>query len=136
MQHSVLLFSLLGLLVVLAGGVFLLVNQDTQTSVLQEESFVGGIGLIDGEMTVEEQEEETDGEIPLEEQAIARVGVKQQTSTQPEQPPPAGESEPSTTAGNCQEGQIDINSASKEELLKIIQIGDARAEELIQLLQF
>lgn len=152
MQHSVFLFSLLGLLVVVAGGVFLLVNQDAQTSVLQEESFVGGVGLIDGRMTVEEQESEIDGEIPLEEQAIARMAAAapdwsdaeprysepspEPSSTQPEQPPPAGGSEPSATAGNCQQGQIDINIAPKEELLKIIHIGDARADELIQLRPF
>lgn len=36
----------------------------------------------------------------------------------------------------CQTGQVDINSAPKEELLKIIHIGEARAGELISLRPF
>jgi hypothetical protein len=33
----------------------------------------------------------------------------------------------------CEEGQIDVNSASLEELMKIIQIGEKRAEQIINL---
>lgn len=33
----------------------------------------------------------------------------------------------------CEDGQIDINSASKEELQKITQIGEARAKQIIEL---
>ena len=36
----------------------------------------------------------------------------------------------------CSEGQIDINSAPKEELVEIIYIGEVRAEELISLRPF
>ena len=36
----------------------------------------------------------------------------------------------------CEENQIDINSASKEELKGIIQIGEARAEQMITLRPF
>ena len=36
----------------------------------------------------------------------------------------------------CEEGQIDINSATKEELDKITQIGPARAEQIISLRPF
>ena len=36
----------------------------------------------------------------------------------------------------CEEGQIDINTASKEELIEIIYLGEVRAEELITLRMF
>ena len=36
----------------------------------------------------------------------------------------------------CEEGQIDINSATKEKLTEIIHIGDARAEQMITLRPF
>jgi len=36
----------------------------------------------------------------------------------------------------CEEGQIDINNAQKEELIQIIYIGEVRAEELISLRPF
>jgi len=36
----------------------------------------------------------------------------------------------------CEEGQIDINNAQKEELIQIIYIGEVRAEELILLRPF
>jgi competence ComEA-like helix-hairpin-helix protein len=39
-------------------------------------------------------------------------------------------------AASCEEGQIDINSASVEELDKIIYIGPARAEQIIALRPF
>ena len=37
---------------------------------------------------------------------------------------------------SCEEGQIDINSASKEELIKINYIGEVRAEEIIKMRPF
>ena len=145
MSHGVLLFSLLGLLVVAAGGVFLLVNQDTQTSVLQEESFVGGIGFIDGEMTLEEQEGETDGKIPLEEQAIERV--EWQISLDSEGTPKAfnstgytrapdaepGYSEPSPAGPQVEQpsAKININTAGLEELQKITGVGPVIAQRII-----
>jgi len=60
MQHSVLLFALLGFLVVAAAGVFLLVNQTGEAPVVQEEYLVGGIGLV--ENTILEKKEKEDQE--------------------------------------------------------------------------
>lgn len=40
------------------------------------------------------------------------------------------------TQSQCQQGQVDINTAPKEELLKIKHIGDVRADELITLRPF
>ena len=41
-----------------------------------------------------------------------------------------------TISAVCEEGQIDINSATKEKLTEIIQIGDLRAEQVITLRPF
>ena len=42
----------------------------------------------------------------------------------------------SSISGLCENDQIDINSASKQELIKIVQIGEVRAEQLIELRPF
>lgn len=36
----------------------------------------------------------------------------------------------------CESGQIDVNSASKDELKKIVQIGDSRADQILDLRPF
>ena len=55
MQHSILLFSLLGFLVAAAIGVFVLVNQTGETSVPREEFLVGGIGLTENTILLKEE---------------------------------------------------------------------------------
>lgn len=70
MQHGILLFSLLGLLVATATGVFVLVNQTGEVSVLREESLVGGIGLTENIVVLKEEirEEFSEDEIQKEDQ--------------------------------------------------------------------
>jgi len=58
MQHSILLLSLLGFLVVAAAGVFFLVNTTGEAPVVKEESLVGGIGLIENTILEKEEKEE------------------------------------------------------------------------------
>ena len=55
MQHNILLFSLLGLLVAAAIGVFVLVSQTGETSVPREEFLVGGIGLTENTILLKEE---------------------------------------------------------------------------------
>ena len=53
--------------------------------------------------------------------------------------PPAGDTEPETPAGvsgDCAPGEININTASLEELQQIVHIGSERAQELISLRPF
>jgi len=70
MQHGILLFSLLGLLVATATGVFVLVNQTGEASVLREESLVGGIGLAENIVVLKEEigEEFSEDEVQKEDQ--------------------------------------------------------------------
>lgn len=58
MQHSSVLFILLGLFIIIGGGVFVLVNQEGENLVIEEELLVGGIGLIENESIVQEKTEE------------------------------------------------------------------------------
>lgn len=57
------------------------------------------------------------------------VTVAPQQQTQVTPPPPPSQ----LTQSNCVTGQVDINSAPKEELVKIIHIDNVRADELIRL---
>ena len=51
-------------------------------------------------------------------------------------PPPTPTSLPPPSANGCSPGQIDVNSATAEELDKIIHIGPVRAAEMIQIRPF
>ncbi|TSC90607.1 MAG: beta-lactamase domain-containing protein [Parcubacteria group bacterium Gr01-1014_2] len=62
------------------------------------------------------------------------VSVLNQSSTPTPSPGPT--STPIQQQAQCQEGQVDINKAPKEELIKIKHIGDVRADELITLRPF
>jgi len=53
MNHGPLLVTLIVLLTVATGGVFVLVNQESETLVFQEESLVGGIALVGEEFNEE-----------------------------------------------------------------------------------
>jgi beta-lactamase superfamily II metal-dependent hydrolase len=66
----------------------------------------------------------------------APTSVPANTSVPPPTEVPADTSTPPPSAGRCQEGQIDINSAPREELMHIIHIGDVRVDELIRLRPF
>lgn len=47
--------------------------------------------------------------------------------------PPAAPAAPAQPSSNCQAGQVDINTASEEQLMTIIHIGPTRVQELISL---
>jgi len=83
MNHGTLLVTLLVLLSVAAGGVFLLVNQGNDVPTLQEESLVGGIGLIGEEFIEENQQSQPDetstGTVPVDVPIIVPVGTSVET---------------------------------------------------------
>lgn len=66
--------------------------------------------------------------------ALAAASQEAGTATSQQAQPESAQNSPPASA--CTSGQVDINSASHAELLRIYQIGPARADQVIQLRPF
>ncbi len=104
---------------------------DSSTSVSVIETQIETQEITDEQMqVVEDQEEIMEDEelVAIQPVTTSSVTVVPQQQTQEISPP-----QPQSTQINCLSGQVDVNSASKEELKLIIHIDDNRADDLIRL---